>query len=73
MPLRKANAENSYVIPEEERIVRVDEKYVFSSDSTTVHNRKIKCDNDHPVVYYTIEESGFAVCGYCGMKYILKE
>ena len=68
MPLRKANAENSYVIPEEERIV-----YVFSSDSTIVHNRKIKCDNDHPVVYYTIEESGFAVCGYCGMKYILKE
>ena len=66
-PLRKANAENSYVIPEEERIV-----YVFSSDSTTVHNRKIKCDNDHPVVYYTIEENGFAVCGYCGMKYVLK-
>ena len=57
--MRKANAENSYTIPKEERI-------------TIVHNRKIKCDNDHPVVYYTIEENGFAVCGYCGMKYVLK-
>jgi len=57
--LRKANAENSYIIPEEERI-------------TIVHNKEIKCDNDHPVVYYTIEENGFAVCGYCGMEYILK-
>jgi len=59
MPLRKSNAENSYVIPEEERI-------------TIVHSREIRCANDHPVVYYTIEESGFAVCGYCDMKYILK-
>ena len=57
MSLRKANSENSYTIPEKERI-------------TIVHNRKIKCDNDHPVVYYTIEENGFAVCGYCDTKYV---
>ena len=60
MPLamRKANAENSYNIPEQER-------------TTIVNTRNIKCDNDHPVVYYTIEENGFAVCGYCDMKYVL--
>ena len=57
--MRKANAENRYTIPEKERI-------------TIVHNRKIKCDNDHPVVYYTIEEDGFAICGYCDMKYVFE-
>ena len=46
-----------YDIPEQER-------------TTIVNTCDIKCDNDHPVVYYTIEENGFAVCGYCDMKYV---
>ena len=57
--MRKANAENRYTIPEKEPI-------------TIVHNRKIRCANDHPVVYYTIEEDGFAICGYCDMKYVFE-
>ena len=56
---KRGNAKNSYDIPEKERI-------------TIVHNRKIRCANDHPVVYYTIEEDGFAVCGYCDMKYVFE-
>ena len=56
---KRGNAKNSYDIPKEERI-------------TIVHNRKIRCANDHPVVYYIIEEDGFAVCGYCDMKYVFE-
>ena len=71
------NAENSYIIPEEERI-------------TIVHERKIACSgvlppHDHPIVYYSILQPGgdgasavkgddnTAVCGYCGMKYVYEE
>jgi len=70
--MRKANAENSYAIPEEER-------------TTIVHERNIACSgvlppHDHPIVYYSILQSGAikgddntAVCGYCGMKYVYEE
>ena len=58
--MKKANCENSYDIPEDRRIVEV-------------HDRSVKCDNDHPVVYYTIEKDGFAICGYCDIKYVYTE
>jgi len=42
----------------------------------TVHKKQITCSgemDDHPMVYYTIDEKGFVVCGYCNIKYIYKE
>tara|TARA_R110000737_G_C14233270_1_gene423327 strand:+ start:196 stop:363 length:168 start_codon:yes stop_codon:yes gene_type:complete len=51
------NNKNNYKIPEEDR-------------TRIVHTKKIKCDLDHPVVFYTIGSSGFVVCGYCNMKYV---
>ena len=52
--------ENNYIMPEEDRTIEVNTKIV-------------KCDNDHPVVWYSLEETGFAVCGYCNIKYVLNE
>ena len=57
MKIFEGNAENNYIIPEKDRTVEVNTKTV-------------KCDNDHPVVWYSLEEDGFAICEYCNMKYI---
>ena len=50
----------SYVIPEKDKIIKVNTKTV-------------KCDKDHPAVWYSLTETGFAVCGYCNIKYVLME
>ena len=55
--MKIGNAENNYNIPEEDRTV-------------IVNTKMVKCDNDHPVVWYSLEDGGFAVCGYCDMKYV---
>ena len=42
----------------------------------TVHKKQITCSgemDDHRMVYYTIDEKGFVVCGYCNIKYVYKE
>ena len=49
----------SYVIPEKDKIIKVNTKTV-------------KCDKDHPAVWYSLTETGFAVCGYCNIKYVLR-
>ena len=49
----------SYVIPEKDKIIKVTTKTV-------------KCDKDHPTVWYSLAETGFAVCGYCNIKYVLQ-
>ena len=41
-----------------------------------VDNPNISCtgeSDDHPLVYYTIGESGEAVCNYCDIKFKLRE
>ena len=51
------DAENNYSIPEEDRTIEV-------------NTIMVKCDNDHPVVWYSLKETGFAICEYCNMKYV---
>ena len=51
----------AYTIPEKDKIIKV------TNQST------VKCDNDHPAVWYSLTETGFAVCGYCNIKYVLRE
>ena len=51
------NAENNYNIPRKDRTV-------------IVHTSQVKCDNDHPVVWYSLKDNDFVVCGYCDMKYV---
>ena len=41
-----------------------------------VSERDISCMgeiNDHPKVYYTIGKEGYVICGYCNIKYVLKD
>ena len=58
--MKFGNAENNYIIPEEDRTIEV-------------NTIMVKCDNDHPAVWYSLTETGFAVCGYCNIKYVLRE
>ena len=55
--MKIGNAENNYIIPEEDRTIEV-------------NTIMIKCDNDHPVVWYSLKENGFAICEYCDMKFV---
>ena len=54
------NTRIAYDIPEKDKIIKVNTKTV-------------KCDKDHPAVWYSLTETGFAVCGYCNIKYVLRE
>ena len=41
-----------------------------------VETNRVKCSGenyDHPLVYYTIGEKGFVVCGYCDLVFVRKE
>ncbi|MGF1447644.1 MAG: zinc-finger domain-containing protein [Pikeienuella sp.] len=42
-----------------------------------VDERRVSCNGGggalgHPLVWYTIGEEGFVVCGYCGRKFVLR-
>ena len=37
---------------------------------------RVRCsgeNNDHPLVYYTIPEGGYVVCGYCDLVFMREE
>lgn len=51
---------NNYKIPETEQIIKV-------------NTHQVRCDLDHPVVYYVIGDKGFVVCDYCNVKYVYEE
>ena len=41
-----------------------------------VHKKQISCTgemDDHPMVYYTIDDKGFVICGYCNIKYVYED
>ena len=35
-----------------------------------IHTKTFHCDDDHPIVYYTVDENNEAVCEYCSAKFI---
>ena len=55
--MKFGGAENNYIIPEEDRTIEV-------------NTIMVKCDNDYPAVYYSLKETGQAICEYCNMKYV---
>jgi len=53
-------------------------KYTEISGKTIIESTtdRVRCsgeNNDHPLVYYTIGEKGFVVCGYCDLVFVRKE
>ena len=38
-----------------------------------IHTKEFSCADDHPIVYYVVDEKGEGVCEYCYTKFIYKE
>ena len=37
-----------------------------------IHTKKFSCDDDHPIVWYTVDNENKAVCEYCYTKFLYK-
>ena len=35
-----------------------------------IHTKTFFCDDDHPIVYYTVDKENKAVCEYCYTKFL---
>jgi len=40
---------------------------------TIIHTKEFNCADDHPIVYYVVNEKGEGVCEYCYKKFKYEE
>ena len=40
---------------------------------TIIHTKDFNCADDHPIVYYVVDEKGEAVCEYCYKRFKYEE
>ena len=40
---------------------------------TIIHTKEFSCEDDHPLVYYVVDEKGEAVCEYCYKRFKYEE
>jgi|TARA_R110002020_G_scaffold121706_7_gene276638 uncharacterized Zn-finger protein len=40
---------------------------------TIIHTKEFNCSDDHPIVYYVVDENGEGVCEYCYKKFKYEE
>ena len=38
-----------------------------------IHTKTFSCDDDHPIVWYTFDETNKALCGYCATEFVYEE
>ena len=38
-----------------------------------IHTKTFHCDDDHPIVWYTFDETNKALCGYCAAQFVYEE
>ena len=38
-----------------------------------IHTRTFSCDDDHPIVWYTFDETNKALCGNCATQFVYEE
>ena len=46
------------------------ETIIYTTEKTIACTGEL---NDHPMVWYTVPEKGFVVCGYCDIKFARQE
>ena len=46
------------------------EEYEKKKKFTVIHTKKFSCANDHPIVWYTVDDENKAVCEYCYTKFL---
>ena len=40
---------------------------------TIIHTKEFNCADDHPIVYYVVDEKGEGVCEYCYKRFKYEE
>ena len=40
---------------------------------TIIHTREFNCADDHPIVYYVVDEKGEGMCEYCCKRFKYEE
>ena len=48
------------------------EKDISMDEPKIIHTKTFSCDDDHPIVWYTFDETNKALCGYCATKFLYK-
>ena len=46
---------------------------VIKSKPKIIHTKEFYCDDDHPIVYYVVDENNEGICEYCSAKFLYKE
>ena len=47
-------------------------KEEYEKKFKVIHTKTFSCDNDHPIVWYTVDENNKGVCEYCYTKFLYK-
>ncbi len=40
------------------------------SMAKVIHTKTFSCADDHPIVWYTFDETNKALCGYCATQFV---
>ena len=40
---------------------------------TIIHTKEFSCEDDHPLVYYVVNEKGEGMCEYCAKRFKYEE
>tara|TARA_R110000824_G_scaffold296799_1_gene485061 strand:+ start:4360 stop:4686 length:327 start_codon:yes stop_codon:yes gene_type:complete len=46
---------------------------VIRNEPKIIHTKEFHCDDDHPIVYYVVDENNEGICEYCSAKFLYKE
>ena len=68
MVLFKMKTKEVIKILEENKITNV-----IKPEPKIIHTKEFHCDDDHPIVYYVVDENNEGMCEYCSAKFIYKE
>jgi len=41
----------------------------LENNITIIHTKEFSCEDDHPLVYYVVDENNEGLCGYCAKKF----
>ena len=45
----------------------------YSVKPKVIHTKTFSCADDHPIVWYTFDETNKALCGYCAAQFVYEE
>ena len=52
--------------------IREIKKDTSMDEHKIIHTKTFSCENDHPIVWYTVDENNKGVCEYCYTKFLYK-